>query len=768
MVGINTNLGALNARQSLEANAVNQSNAMQQLSTGLRINSAKDDAAGLAIATKMNSNIKGVAVAVRNANDGISMAQTAESALGSVTNMLQRMRELSVQASNGTLTSSNRASMQLEVKQLASEIDNIGKTANFNGIKLFDGSASQVSLQTNINAGDVVKMSVGAMNSNLIGLGSRSSLTAQGIDSSGTAYGNMLTNAGATLQQTAVGSFSQGLSSGDLVINGFTIGSSVDADDSYSVGAKASSAISKVAAINKSSGLTGVVATVGQTVASGIAMTVQTTAAQGTLTINGVTTDVMTLKMNSGQDRKIAVDAINAISTATGVRAVDTGNDSTGVQLVADDGRNIIVNAQTAGTGTFVAVNIGVNAYDGTLATPGTPAAANNIFTGTFTLASNTSSPITIGTTTSGDISHSGLAVGTYAANTSAVSTTGRVSLTAGQTAANSTSLASGVLVINGTAIGASVSADDTASAGTSSASIKAASAIAIAAAINKSSSTTGVRAVANANTYVGKGFTAFTAAQDATLYLNGQSIAVATSSSTGSKAIEVVNAINAYSNATGVVASDNGQGITLTAADGRNIELSFGSGNQAATLSAGNLGLTATSATVAMGFQTPTNNSAAAAATYYAGVTLISDKSFTVSAGAKSTSGTNNALTDFKKLGFQEGSYGGSNNGSKISAIDISTLSGASDALSAVDAALGQISDQRSNLGAIQNRLQSAVDNLTSSSTNLQSAQGRIQDTDYSSTTTQMSKSQIIAQAATAMLAQANQQPQMVLSLLK
>ena len=152
MVGINTNLGALNARQSLEANAVNQSNAMQQLSTGLRINSAKDDAAGLAISTKMNSNIKGVAVAVRNANDGISMAQTAESALGSVTNMLQRMRELAVQASNGTLTASNRASMQLEVKQLASEIDNIGKTANFNGIKLFDGSASQVSLQTNINA----------------------------------------------------------------------------------------------------------------------------------------------------------------------------------------------------------------------------------------------------------------------------------------------------------------------------------------------------------------------------------------------------------------------------------------------------------------------------------------------------------------------------------------------------------------------------------------------------------------------------------------
>ena len=160
MVGINTNISALNASAKLGRNAVEQTTAMQQLSTGLRINSAKDDAAGLAIATKMNANIKGVAVAVRNANDGISMAQTAESALGSVTNMLQRIRELAVQASNGTLTTANRASMQLEVKQLSSEIDNIGKTANFNGIKLFDGSASNISLQTDINAGDLIKINL--------------------------------------------------------------------------------------------------------------------------------------------------------------------------------------------------------------------------------------------------------------------------------------------------------------------------------------------------------------------------------------------------------------------------------------------------------------------------------------------------------------------------------------------------------------------------------------------------------------------------------
>ena len=151
MTSINTNVNALFAQSSLAANSASQTISMQQLSTGLRINSSKDDAAGLAIATRMNSNVRGLAVAIRNANDGISMAQTAESSLGSVVNMLQRMRELAVQSVNGTLTSQNRANMQIEVGQLINEIDNISKTANFNGIKLFDGSAGSVVLQTNVS-----------------------------------------------------------------------------------------------------------------------------------------------------------------------------------------------------------------------------------------------------------------------------------------------------------------------------------------------------------------------------------------------------------------------------------------------------------------------------------------------------------------------------------------------------------------------------------------------------------------------------------------
>ena len=112
MSSINTNVNALFAQNSLKVNNRNLSTAMEQLSTGSKINSAKDDAAGLAISQRMTADVRGLAVAIRNANDGISLAQTAESAMGEVTNMLQRMRELSVQASNGTVTGDDRKAMQ--------------------------------------------------------------------------------------------------------------------------------------------------------------------------------------------------------------------------------------------------------------------------------------------------------------------------------------------------------------------------------------------------------------------------------------------------------------------------------------------------------------------------------------------------------------------------------------------------------------------------------------------------------------------------------
>ena len=152
-LSINTNIASLNAQRNLNKSQGSLNNAMQRLSSGLRINSAKDDAAGLAVSDRMTAQIRGLNQAARNANDGISLAQTAEGALQESTNILQRMRELAVQSANDTNTTSDRASLQAEVAQLKSELERIAETSQFNGKNLLDGSMSNASFQVGANAG---------------------------------------------------------------------------------------------------------------------------------------------------------------------------------------------------------------------------------------------------------------------------------------------------------------------------------------------------------------------------------------------------------------------------------------------------------------------------------------------------------------------------------------------------------------------------------------------------------------------------------------
>jgi flagellin len=137
---INTNVASLNAQRNLSSSSAGLTTSLQRLSSGLRINSAKDDAAGMAISERMTAQIRGSNQAARNANDGISLAQTAEGDLGSISNNLQRMRELSVQAANASNSDSDRAALQTEVSALKSEIDRVAKNSSFNGVKLLDGS----------------------------------------------------------------------------------------------------------------------------------------------------------------------------------------------------------------------------------------------------------------------------------------------------------------------------------------------------------------------------------------------------------------------------------------------------------------------------------------------------------------------------------------------------------------------------------------------------------------------------------------------------
>ena len=167
---INTNIMSLNAQRQLNKSQGTQNEAMERLSSGLRINSAKDDAAGLAISTGMQSQIKGINQAVRNANDGISMSQTAEGSMDEMTNILQRMRELSVQSANDTNSSENRVSIQKEVTQLQSELDRIASTTQFNGTNLLDGSNSSTTLQIGANSGETLSFEIDAVTINDLGL----------------------------------------------------------------------------------------------------------------------------------------------------------------------------------------------------------------------------------------------------------------------------------------------------------------------------------------------------------------------------------------------------------------------------------------------------------------------------------------------------------------------------------------------------------------------------------------------------------------------
>nr|WP_297355920.1 flagellin [uncultured Caldimonas sp.] len=153
---INTNVASLTAQRNLNASQSTLSTSMQRLSSGLRLNSAKDDAAGLAIAERMNAQTRGLNVAARNANDGISLAQTAEGALGKIGDMLQRMRELAVQSANATNSEDDRSALQAEVAQLRDEIDRVAKNTSFNGTKLLDGSFAAANFQVGSGAGESI------------------------------------------------------------------------------------------------------------------------------------------------------------------------------------------------------------------------------------------------------------------------------------------------------------------------------------------------------------------------------------------------------------------------------------------------------------------------------------------------------------------------------------------------------------------------------------------------------------------------------------
>ena len=333
---INTNISSLTAQRNATRTQNDLSTAIQRLSSGLRINSAKDDAAGLAISDRMTAQIRGTNQAARNANDGISLAQVAEGALGSVTGNLQRIRELAVQSANATNSASDRAALQQEVAQLTTEIDRVATQTQFNGLNLLDGTFTAQQFQVGANAGQTITVA---------GIASART-SALGISYTATVTGAVTTAP---------------LAAGQLILNGNPIQASAAGTAATQT---ADSAWSIAQAINASQG--GVVATANAVTVAGAAPGAFGAIAAGTVTINGVDIGAVAAGGSAIVQGANVAAAVNAVSAATGVTAVANG--ATGaVTLTAADGRNVVI----AGTQTNTGFTNGTTRGTLTLATSG-------------------------------------------------------------------------------------------------------------------------------------------------------------------------------------------------------------------------------------------------------------------------------------------------------------------------------------------------------------------------------------------------------------
>ncbi|MGB0648000.1 MAG: flagellin [Bradymonadia bacterium] len=324
---VNTNSSSLNAQRNLNANSRTLARSFARLSSGLRINSAKDDAAGLAISDRMTSQINGISQAIRNTNDGMSLAQTAEGGLQETTNILQRMRELAVQAANDTNTGDDRQSIQDEMTQLNGELDRIAEKTTFNNQTILDGSFAGAKFHVGANANDTLTVNVKDARSGSLGRMARVKVSTVGSAAIG--------------GDTATG-FS--LKSSDNTF--YVVRQTAATDDSLSTASNETSAIAKAAAINDSSKFHGVTAQVTATELDMGAIAADDFDAAANLVINGETITGISIQ-NDDADGTL-VDTINAVTDQTGV--VATIDEDNHLLLTAEDGRNIeIVNTGAPG-----------------------------------------------------------------------------------------------------------------------------------------------------------------------------------------------------------------------------------------------------------------------------------------------------------------------------------------------------------------------------------------------------------------------------------
>lgn len=797
---INTNISSLGAQRQLSGSGMTLDRATERLSSGLRVNSAKDDAAGLAIATRMTSQVRGLDQAVRNANDGVSLIQTAEGALQESTNILQRMRELAVQSSNGIYSDSDRKTLDAENKQLIAELDRISKTTSFNGRNLLDGTLGSVDLQVGASSGQTISFKISAMDSKNLGLGS----TTSDVSGDRITY-NTTTDVG----------------QGNIVING--------------VGLKAITNIGSTTLTDTQ--LKDVLDDINENVegvtASGFNIAKASTAGTGILSA----TETLRITLGSADGgASVNYDVSNTANMAELVAKINTATGGSVVAALDDSGKLSLSNT-TGGTITvafdnavpFAAAQAGANLGTITGITD-TGADSTETFNGSIALTSTNGEPITI--TTGANGTDADLAVLGFRRTEASGEVLGN---TLGSTPQNG-ALANNDLKINGVDIGV-VAANAGLQAKVD--------------AINAKSDTTGVTASVMARdsyaTNTAKNYQEFTMTTaptidtGETLIVNG--VEVTFTGSATLTAAEVAEDFNAASANTGVRAFVGDDGFLRLASEG-NITISDGTGATVADLGtttaldggtpatgvaevattlvgeAGSININGTAVALtdlgnkdtivtdlnsksavtgvtasidkngelqlqsnstinikygqtqgfatafALGITIPSNgvanNTQDDVLTIDPRIKLDSANDTPISVEVTTTGATNTGLLN------QNTSLASTVTGSAISNLSIATKAGATAALKSIDTALDTINDTRSQLGSINNRLDFTVSNLTSISEKTTAARSRIIDADFAQETANLSRSTVLQQAATAMLAQANQRPQNVLSLLR
>jgi len=362
---INTNIPSLTAQRNLNTSQSSLATSLQRLSSGLRINSAKDDAAGLAISERFTTQIKGLNQAIRNANDGVSFAQTAEGALSTTGDALQRIRELAVQSINDTNSASDRQALNNEVGQLIAEVNRIANTTQFNGQNILDGSLANLTFQVGANQGQTISV--------------------DGVDSRGSELGASYVD-GTSVTGTGLGTT---LATDDVTVNGVAVDlAGVIADASPIV----NDVITQINAVSSDSGVTALKQTTVTT-----PTIAYTAAAGGSITVNGVSIAL------DGVAAGAVEAAINGFSTQTGVTVVQAGGNLTfsntdGADIVIADGATGVLAAN--GDDTFSAGIKLVTDVGDTITLAGTEIAALGLTAGAQTLTTDTLNGVSVTTGT--------------------------------------------------------------------------------------------------------------------------------------------------------------------------------------------------------------------------------------------------------------------------------------------------------------------------------------------------------------------------------